>query len=126
MKKWFYELDKLENSECVINQKLRVIRRFIIPQLIYIIYNIYQIAIRIINNFVKDQKLQKAYIQVPLRNGGLKIPWIEKEMHAYKTRYVAYFLQITEDKNIIIEFHQLRNNKMRKFISFSILLVLFL
>jgi hypothetical protein len=39
---------------------------------------------RVINNFVKDQKLQRIYIQAPLKNRGMWIPDIEKEMQSYR------------------------------------------
>jgi hypothetical protein len=63
MEKLFYQLDKLEFSGLVINQMLRVIRRFIIPQFSCILSNSYiqnglaeQIDVRIrriINNLVR-------------------------------------------------------------------------
>jgi hypothetical protein len=47
---------------------------------------------RVINNFVKGQKLQKAYIHTLLRNIGKEIPEIEKEIHAYRVYHVVYLL----------------------------------
>lgn len=69
MNKLFNELDKLENLSLTIESKLKVIERFMIPELSYIMSNnsiqkdqaraIDARIRRIINNFVKGQKIQR-------------------------------------------------------------------
>jgi hypothetical protein len=69
MNKLFNELDKLENLGLTIESKLKVIERFMIPELSYIMSNnsiqkdqaraIDARIRRIINNFVKGQKIQR-------------------------------------------------------------------
>jgi hypothetical protein len=103
-----------------------------IPQLSYILANSYiqkrqaeQIDVRIrrvINNFVKGQSLQNAYIHATLKNGGLEIPQIEKEMHAYRIHRIAHLLQTTEGKKILKEYTQLSKNKVHQYLSLSTLL----
>jgi hypothetical protein len=122
-------LNKLEFSGLAINHVLRTVRRFIIPQLSYILANSYlqkgqdeQIDIRkrVINNLVKGQRLQNAYIHAPLKNGNLEIPQIEKEMHAYRILHIAYLLQITEGKNLLKEYTRLGKNKVSQYLSLSL------
>jgi hypothetical protein len=113
LQKLYSELDKLESSNLSINQKLKVIRNIISPQMNYIYSNSYVLKVqthnldkrihRVINQFLGGQKLSKTYIHSPIKKGGLEIPLAIQEMNAYRIHHVVRLLLNVESRKIMKE-----------------------
>jgi hypothetical protein len=105
------ELDKAEFSRLAINQIVRVIKCYILNKLYFLFANMYipkgTLSIvdkkvrKVINNFVKGQKLQRSYLYASVKNGGLGLPCMEDEYASYKIHHITNLMATTDGKGIL-------------------------
>jgi hypothetical protein len=102
------ELDKVEYSGLAFNQILKAIRCYIANKLYCVFANtIVQKSLlnlidrRIVDNFIKGQKLQVNMMYMSGKDGGLGIPCMKDEYNAYKVHHVERLMCYVEGRQIL-------------------------